>query len=78
MVKRCTDTCCVPESDLPDYLVLNRRQVRASRKPHPCVYCGGEIPAGSACSSETFLSEGRAETIYRHYPLTCGGGEAAL
>jgi len=70
---RCYDTCCQSEQyDWPDYLVLSRRHVRKSRKPHPCRYCGAEIPAGSECSSETALSAGQVATTYRHYPPTCG------
>lgn len=67
---RCTDTCCVPEADV-EYLVLRRGYVQRTRKPHKCINCAAEIPAGQPAYTLTVKGEGRVFTDYRHTAADC-------
>jgi len=59
------DECCCERPEIY-YTVLARRQVKATRKVHPCTYCGKRIPAGSRAEVTVVMGEGKVFSDYRH------------
>lgn len=72
---RCYDSCCRPDEGIVS-LVLSRRSVKRTRKPHMCGRCQGEIAVGSACQSIALLVDGDFWAEYLHHPYdpACAGG----
>ena len=62
---RCHDTCCRPEPEI-EVLVLSRRWIRATRKPHVCGRCGRTIETGSPAQTIAGLVDGDFWSEYRH------------
>jgi hypothetical protein len=53
--------------DYGDYVVLARRQAKATRKTHACFYCAKEIAVGSRAFITVVLTAGgKAFSDYRH------------
>jgi hypothetical protein len=61
-----------------DYLVLGRRSVKATRRPHRCAACGQLIPVGSSCQITAALADGTFYAHYQHHPYdpACTGRRA--
>jgi hypothetical protein len=71
---RCHDTCCNPEPEIAEVMVLSRRFVKATRKPHTCDYCGTEISVGSPANVVNALLDGSFWSGYRHVNVNqCDG-----
>lgn len=62
---RCYDTCCRPDPEITS-VTLSRRTVKATRKPHQCADCGGEIQAGSPACTIAALIDGEFWSAYLH------------
>ena len=67
---KCYDSCCQPD-DYDTAETLARRLVSATRKPHPCWYCGWVIPVGSPARVEAVLYDGKVSSHYRHISPSC-------
>lgn len=61
----CYDTCCRPDPEITS-ATLSLREVKATRKPHQCTDCGGEILVGSPARTIAALIDGEFWSAYRH------------
>lgn len=62
----CVDTCCIPEHDYVDVLVLKKRWVQKSRKDHICTRCSSLIPLGTEYNYTTVLIDGEFRVDKTH------------
>jgi hypothetical protein len=64
VTQTCTDTCCRPEQDGSDDVLISRTQHRA-RTSKPCVYCSG-IQPGDVYVREFGLHDGEPYVVTLH------------